>query len=131
MIFLGEDIMKMKIRTMIVDDDARFRRSVGEILSREPHMDLIGEAGNGLEALTKARDLKPDLILMDVRMPETNGIEAAHQLKKESPDIQVIMVTTYDFDEYKKAARDAGKIGYILKKSVTDLIPAINEIFIR
>ena len=118
------------IRTVIVDDDARFRRFAKRLLSNEPDIEVIGEAGDGQEAILKARELKPDVVLMDLRMPRMNGIDATRQMKKEMPVVRVIILTLYDFDEYREAATAAGVVNYILKKSMNkDLIPAIRNAF--
>ena len=118
------------MRVLVVDDDARFRRFVKGILSNESDIKVIGEAEDGQETILKARELKPDLVLMDVRMPKLNGLQATRQLKEEMPDIRVMMLSLYDFDEYREAATAAGAIGYILKKSMNEnLIPAIREVF--
>ncbi len=118
------------IRTLIVDDDARFRRFARGILSNEPDMEVIGEAGDGQEAILKVRELKPDVVLMDLRMPGMNGIDTTRQLKKEMPELRVIMLTLYDFEEYREAAMAAGAVNYILKKSMNgELIPAIRKAF--
>lgn len=118
------------MRILIADDDTRFRRFVKRILSNEPYIEIIGEAGDGQEAILKAGELKPDLILMDVRMPEMNGIDTTRRPSKEMPEIRVIMLTLYDFDEYREAATAAGAVDYILKKSMNgDLIPAIRKAF--
>jgi len=106
------------IKTLIVDDDAKFRRLVKRILSNDSRMAVIGEANSGHEAITKARVLMLDLVLMDVRMPEMNGIDATRLLKKEMPKIRVILLSPYDFDEYRKAAKAAGVVCYISKKEI-------------
>jgi DNA-binding NarL/FixJ family response regulator len=116
------------IRTLIVDDNARFRRRVREMLALEPDITVVGEAADGREAVRKARRIEPDLVLMDVRMPGVNGIDATHQLKREMPEIQVIILTMYDLEEYRKAAADSGAGGYVVKRSlVTELLPAIRK----
>jgi DNA-binding NarL/FixJ family response regulator len=114
------------IRTLIVDDDASFRRYVKETLASEPDIEIVGEAADGQEAILKARELEPDLVLMDVRMPGTNGINATRQLKDEIPEIKVIIVSIFDLEEYREAAMASGASGYVVKKSlVEELVPAI------
>ena len=118
------------IRTLIVDDDARIRRFVKGILSNEPDIAVGGEAADGQEAIIKAKELKPDLVLMDVRMHKLNGLQATRQLKEEMPELKIIILTLYDFEEYREAATAAGVANYILKKSMNkDLIPAIRNAF--
>jgi DNA-binding NarL/FixJ family response regulator len=117
------------IRTLIVDDNADFRRRVREVLSLEPDISVVGEAANGREGIHKARRLKPNLVLMDVRMPGINGIDATVQLKREVPETQVIILTRYDLEEYRKAVAASGASGYVVKKSVLEtLLPTIQEI---
>jgi len=117
------------IKTLIVDDNAVFRRRVSELLTSEPDIAIVGEAADGREALRKARQLEPDLVLTDVRMPGMNGIDATRQLRCEMPEIQVIILTTYDLEEYRKAAAASGASGYVVKRSLVNaLLPAIREV---
>ena len=114
------------IRTLIVDDNAGFRRRLKEFLASEPDIQVIGEAADGQAAILKARELQPDLVLMDVRMPGTNGITATRQLKEEMPELKVIMLSILDVQEYKQAALAGGANGYVIKKSlIEELMPAI------
>ncbi|MGA9348090.1 MAG: response regulator transcription factor [Anaerolineae bacterium] len=118
------------VRTLIVDDDASFRRRVKELLLSEPDIEVIGEAADGQEALLKTRELQPDLVLMDVRMPGTNGIDATRQLKDEMPELRVIILTIFDMQEYREAAMASGASGYVVKKSlIEELVPAIRDAF--
>ncbi len=117
------------IRTLIVDDNAGFRRRVKEFLASEPDIEVIGEAADGREAILKARELQPDLVLMDVRMPGINGLEATRQLKDEMPKLKVIILTIYDLQEYREAALASGASGYVVKKNlVQELLPAIRRV---
>jgi len=119
-----------RIRIMIVDDNATFREQLKEFLASELQIEVVGEAANGEEAILKARELQPDLVLMDVRMPGTNGIAATRQLKDELPELKVLMLSLYDIDEYRKAALDSGASGYVVKKNlVQELMPAIRAVF--
>ena len=118
------------INILIADDDPRFRRFIKELLSDEPDIEIIGEAADGEEAIHKAEELEPDLILMDVRMPNVNGLKATRQLKEKMPELKIIMLTLYDFEEYGEAAKAAGAVDYILKKSINEeIIPAISKAF--
>jgi DNA-binding NarL/FixJ family response regulator len=118
------------MRTLIVDDDALFRRRVKELLATQPDIEVIGEAADGREAVLKARELEPDLVLMDVRMPGTNGINATRQIKDEMPELKVIILTIYDLQEYREAAMASGAGGYVIKKSlIEELLPAIRGVF--
>ena len=125
----GEDRMQIR-KVLIVDDDIRFWRFVKELFSSEEDLQIIGEAKDGQEAILKAKELKPDLVLMDISMPRMNGLDATHQLKRIMPELVVIILTIHDLEEYKVAATASGAYDYILKKSLMeDLIPAIRRAF--
>ena len=114
------------MKVLIADDDERFRWRIGQFLATEPCVEIIGEAATGHEALACARELKPDVVLMDVRMPGMNGVSATRYLKEEMPDLKVIVLSVYDLDEYRDAALASGASAYVVKKSmIDDLIPAI------
>jgi DNA-binding NarL/FixJ family response regulator/class 3 adenylate cyclase len=104
------------VRVLIVDDQALVRTGFRMILEAEPDLEVVGEAADGLEAITQARSLVPDVILMDVRMPEIDGIEATRQLLA-GGDVttKVVMLTTFDMDEYVYEALRAGASGFLLK----------------
>jgi DNA-binding NarL/FixJ family response regulator len=120
------------IKILIVDDEARFREQVKELLLVEPNIEVAGEAADGREAICQARELKPDLILMDVRMPGLNGIDATRQLKSEMPAMRVIILSLYDVAMYKKAAIASGADGYLKKSAmVKELIPTIRRVITR
>lgn len=117
-------------RTLVVDDDAGFRRRVRQFLASEPSIEVIGEAADGQEAILKARELKPDVVLMDVRMPGTNGVDATRLINDEMPRIKVIVLSLYDVDEYRQAATASGASAYVPKKSLLDeLVPTIQRIW--
>jgi DNA-binding NarL/FixJ family response regulator len=114
------------IKVLIADDDERFRWRIGQFLATEPYVEIVGEAATGHEALTCARELTPDVVLMDVRMPGMNGVSATRCLKEEMPDLKVIVLSVYDLDEYRNAALASGASAYVVKKSmIEELIPAI------
>jgi DNA-binding NarL/FixJ family response regulator/class 3 adenylate cyclase len=105
-----------KVRVLIVDDQALVRTGFRMILDAEADMDVVGEAANGKEALTEAGRLRPDVVLMDVRMPELDGIEATRRLLADGGvDSKVVMLTTFDMDEYVYEALRAGASGFLLK----------------
>jgi len=106
-----------KIRVMITDDHPVVREGLSAMLSREKDIEVVAEAANGNEAIVKARDLKPDIVLMDLRMPEVDGVEAMRQIRTENPDIKFIILTTYDNDEYIFQGIEAGARAYLLKDS--------------
>jgi DNA-binding NarL/FixJ family response regulator len=117
------------VKTLIADDDARFRQRIRELLASEAGVEIVGEATDGHDAICKTRELRPDLVLIDVRMPRLSGLEAARQLKIEMPELRIIILSLYDFEEYKEAALASGVNHYIVKQSMLDeLVPAIRSI---
>jgi DNA-binding NarL/FixJ family response regulator len=104
-----------KIKVLIADDHPVVRAGLAAMLSREKDIEVVGEAENGRQAADKAAGLKPDIILMDLRMPEMDGIEAMRQIKAESPQTKFIILTTYDSDEYIFKGIEAGARAYLLK----------------
>lgn len=114
------------IRIMLVDDQAIVREGLRAMLSLEPDMVIVGEASGGREALALASKVRPDLILMDVRMPDMDGLTALERIKRQDPDAAVIMVSLYDDADYLYRAVSAGAAGYILKEaSRSELVRAV------
>jgi DNA-binding NarL/FixJ family response regulator len=107
----------MTVRVLIVDDQALVRTGFRMILEAEEDIDVVGEAADGVEAITEARRLEPDVVLMDVRMPELDGIEATRRLLANggAGDTKVVMLTTFDMDEYVFDALRAGASGFLLR----------------
>jgi DNA-binding NarL/FixJ family response regulator len=103
------------VRILIVDDHALVRSGLRVMLKREPGFEIIGEAGNGREAVELCRSLEPNLVLMDMRMPEMDGLEATRAIKREHPEISILMVTMHDNNDYMLEAAKAGAAGYVLK----------------
>ena len=103
------------ISVLIVDDQDLVREGLRMLLEAEPHLSVAGEAGDGGEALTRARQLDPDVILMDVRMPQMNGIEATTRLVQAGCRARIVMLTTFNLDEYVYQALKAGASGFLLK----------------
>ncbi len=104
-----------QIKILVVDDHEVVRDGIVGNLVRQPDFAIIGQASNGLEAVEKASELSPDIILMDLRMPELDGVEAMIRIKQDNPEIKFIVFTTYSDDEYLFAAIKAGAKGYLLK----------------
>jgi DNA-binding NarL/FixJ family response regulator len=102
-------------RVLLVDDHALFREGLGGILRGQPDLQVVGEANDGLEAVVKAREYKPDLILMDVQMPGMDGLEATRQIKQMLPDVTIVMLTIRDDDDKLFEALKCGAQGYLLK----------------
>ncbi len=121
--------MQGKIKRLVLADDHHLlRRGFRSLLSGEPGLDVVGEASTGLEAIEICRRLVPDLILMDVRMPEMDGITATRQIKREQPGVSVLMVTMHENPDYLLRALDAGAAGYVLKDAPADrLINAVRR----
>ena len=116
----------MSIRVLLVDDQPLFLEGLSTLLSIHDEIEVVGEANDGQEALTRAAALIPDVVLMDVRMPVLDGVAATRHLHGEYPDIRVIMLTTFDDDEYVFEGLRAGVVGYLLKDvSSQKLIEAI------
>ncbi len=116
-------------RTLIVDDNSGFRRRLKEFLAFEPDIEVVGEAADGQKAIHKARELQPDVVLMDVSMPGINGLDATRQLKEEMPEVKVIMVSLLDVVQYREAAMASGANGYVTKRSlVEELLPTIRRV---
>ncbi len=110
----------MPIKVLIADDHVFYREGVHAFLENAPDIAVIGEAGNGDEALTKAKELEPDVILMDLKMPGTNGIEATRHIHKMNPKIGVLVLTMFDDDDSVFAAMRAGARGYLPKDADKD-----------
>ncbi len=109
-------------RVLIVDDNVRFRTTLRNALSQQTDIEIVGEAGDAKEAFALVEEMDPTLILLDIRMPETSGIAAAKILKKNRPDIKIILLSGYDYDQYVRAASRAGIEGYILKEASFDVV---------
>jgi DNA-binding NarL/FixJ family response regulator len=103
------------IRLLIVDDHPVVRDGLSGIFSGDPDFEVVGQATNGVEAVTQAEELQADVVLMDLRMPEMGGVEAIKELRKRTPSAHVIVLTTYDTDNEVLSAIEAGATGYLLK----------------
>jgi DNA-binding NarL/FixJ family response regulator len=117
------------IRVLLADDQALVRAGFRLILDAEPDIEVVGEAGDGTEVIEQARGTKPDVVLMDVRMPELDGIEATRQLLADGATARVLMLTTFDLDEYVIDAFRAGASGFLLKTAPPDqLVAAVRTV---
>ena len=118
----------MTVRVVVADDQALVRVGFCGIIAATPGLEVVGQAGNGAEAIAAARETKPDVMLMDVRMPVMDGIEATRQITA-STSVRVLILTTFDLDEYVFAALRAGASGFLLKDTLpADLLTAIRVI---
>ncbi len=104
-----------EIRVLIADDQRLMREGLATLLSLAPDMRIVAQASDGAEAITRARELQPDVILMDVQMPNLDGIAATKTIRAELPRTQIIILTTFDDDEYLFSGLRAGACGYLLK----------------
>jgi two-component system NarL family response regulator len=117
------------IRVLIADDQALFRRGLYVVLGTEDGIEVVAEAENGEEAIDKARELAPDVVLMDVRMPKVNGIESARTIRAEVPTTKILMLTVSDEEDDLYEAIKAGANGYLLKEiSVEEVAEAIRAV---
>lgn len=107
--------VREKVRILLVDDHFLFRRGVEAALESHPHMEVVGEAEDGLEAITLARETMPDIILMDIAMPKCDGLEATRRIKREMPYVKVVMVTVSDDEDNLFEAIKCGAQGYLVK----------------
>jgi DNA-binding NarL/FixJ family response regulator len=121
--------MDEPIRVLVVDDQRLMREGLRILLELEPDLEVVGEVGDGQSALEAYRDLWPDVVLMDVRMPGMNGVEATWRLRKNWPEARVVILTTFDDDEYVFEGLRAGAQGYLLKDvSGHDLAEAVRTV---
>ncbi len=119
----------MSVRILIVDDHAVVRKGLRLVLEAEDDLEPVGEAGSGREAIFQARALKPDVILLDVVMPEQSGLEVLPQLRHEHPDAKVLVLSMQDDPQYVRQAFAAGASGYVLKEAAdTDVVAAVREV---
>ena len=103
------------IRVLIADDQTLVRDGFRMILDAQDDIEVVGEAADGLEAVARSRELRPDIVLMDIRMPGRDGLEATRELLLESPETHVLILTTFDLNEYVYEAMKAGASGFLLK----------------
>jgi len=119
-----------KLTILIAEDHAILRDGLRALLSTEPGVEIIAEAEDGHEAIIMARECKPDIVLMDISMPNINGTEAIHTIKRHDQDIKIIVLTVHKSEEYVRAALEAGADGYLLKDDTHhELLAAIMNIY--
>jgi NarL family two-component system response regulator LiaR len=119
-----------KIKVMLAEDHVVVREGTRELIQHEDDMEVVGEAGDGEEAVALTPHVKPDVIIMDVNMPKLNGIEATKQIKAIMPSVAILVLTAYDNDQYVSALLEAGAAGYLLKnikgRELIDAVRAVN-----
>jgi two-component system response regulator DegU len=113
----------MALAILLVDDDEFFRRAERRLLESEEAFEVVGEAGNASEGIRLARVLHPDIVLMDIGMPDLSGLEATRQIKAAEPGTKVVMVTVHDEPGYRQVAANYGADAYVVKKRFRDDLP--------
>ncbi len=118
-----------KIKVLLVDDHEIMRDGIRALLSLHDDIKIVGEASEGQEAIEKTQDLSPDVVVMDVAMPDMDGIEATRRIRKQSPKVKVIVLTQYDNNEYVLSAIKAGAAGYVPKRALgSELVSAVRAV---
>jgi DNA-binding NarL/FixJ family response regulator len=118
-----------KINVLLVDDHAIMRDGIRALLSLHDDIKIVGEASEGQEAIEKTQELSPDVVVMDVAMPDMDGIEATRRIRKQSPKVKVIILTQYDNKEYVLSAIKAGAAGYVPKRALgSELVSAVRAV---
>jgi DNA-binding NarL/FixJ family response regulator len=118
------------IRLLLADDQSLFRQGLADLLALEPELEVVGQAAQGREAIALAEQLQPDVILMDMRMPICDGVTATREIHQRFPWIRILVLTTFDEDEYIKDSLRAGALGYLLKSTPSQqLAEAIRMVY--
>jgi DNA-binding NarL/FixJ family response regulator len=122
-------VSEAPVRVLLVDDDDLMRAGLRAVLSSDSRVEVVGEAGSGRAVVERVRTLRPDLVLMDVRMPDLDGIAATREVTSESPEVKVVILTTFEQDDYIFGALNAGASGFLLKRSgPEELLAAIQTV---
>ncbi len=118
-----------KIRILLVDDHMVVRIGLKALINSEPDMEVIGDAGNGIAGVEATKALRPNVVVMDISMPEMDGLEATRRIRQECPDVQVLILTVHAQEKYLFPVLKAGAAGYVLKSTVdTELLDAIRTV---
>jgi len=118
-----------KIRVFLADDHLILREGIRSLLEKVPDIEMVGEAGEGGEAVAKVEQLVPDVVLMDITMPGLNGLEATRQIKQKNPQVKVLILTMHETDQYLSQMLRAGASGYVVKTTATsELISAVRAV---
>ncbi len=121
---------RKKIKILIAEDHTIVRQGLSALINRQPDMRVVGESGDGKEAVEKTKELCPDVVLMDIAMKHMNGLEATARIKKIAPDVKVLVLTMYENEEYIFQILRAGASGYLLKDAeMDDLISAVKAVY--
>jgi two-component system NarL family response regulator len=122
----------MKVNILIVENHKMYREALRDILAQDPDIEIVAEAGDGVEGLARASETVPDVVCMDINMPNMNGIEATRRLVAFQPDVKVIALSSYYAKEYVLAMLEVGALGYVSKGEVGDhLVPAIHAVLMQ
>ncbi|WP_103061826.1 response regulator [Actinomyces qiguomingii] len=116
------------MRVLVVDDDLLLARSLATILGAEPDIDVVGVGASRQEAVAGFRERRPDIVLMDIQMPGSNGLDAAEQILAVDPDARVVFLTTFTDDDYIARALRMGARGYLIKQDVVQIAPALRSV---
>ena len=121
--------MTKKITVLLVDDHSLVRRGFRRLLEDEPDIEVVGEASDGMEAVEKAGQLLPDVMVLDVTMPRMNGLEACRAIRRSLPKLEILFVTQHDSPQMMREALDAGARGYVVKSNAArDLLEAVEAV---
>jgi NarL family two-component system response regulator LiaR len=121
--------VKPKTRILIADDHPLLREALCQVFSNQKDMEIVGQAGNGEEAIDLTSQLKPDILVMDIMMPKFDGLEASRQIKKITPNTAILILTAYDDDNYVLGLLEAGATGYLMKSAKgQDLVEAVRAV---
>jgi DNA-binding NarL/FixJ family response regulator len=119
----------MPTEILVVDDQELMRLGLRMVINSQPDLKVIGEAADGAQAITAARVLRPDVILMDILLPDADGLQAARQIMHEEPRMKIILITTFDLDDYLEAGLQVGVRGFLLKDATpAQLLAAIRAV---
>jgi DNA-binding NarL/FixJ family response regulator len=119
----------MPTEILVVDDQELMRLGLRMVINSQPDLKVIGEAADGAQAITAARVLRPDVILMDILLPDADGLQAARQIMREEPRMKIILITTFDLDDYLEAGLQVGVRGFLLKDATpAQLLAAIRAV---
>ena len=119
-----------KMRVLLVDDHAILREGIKALLEKQENIEVVAEAANGREAISKVVQFRPDVVVLDISMPLMDGLEATRQIKRESPDVKILILTMHDDEEYFFQLLRAGASGYVTKRAASrELVSAIEAVY--
>src|SRR5437899_11984548 len=119
-----------KIRCLLTDDHTLFRQGVRRLLETEADFEVVGEASDAGDAIEKAREIRPDIVLMDIGMPGLSSFEAARQIRKNRPETKILFLTMYEDEDYLVQCLEVGAAGYVLKDTpATQLVSAVRDVY--